>query len=179
MSRDLDSAASHVVYEWVTMAEMTAELAGVAGARSVIENALLEALLVHNRCLVNFVSGDWLGRHGKRDIQPQDFLGYPWWPSDEEFDRELRGRLSVINKHLAHLSWDRVADRAPVMWSVVLISHQSHWGMKLFTEEARRAGSNQAEAFEEARDSAEGVLPRLGRVGETTPVLAPRRAATA
>lgn len=173
--RDLDVAASHVVYEWVSLAEMTAELAKVTGQRALIENALLEAVLLHNRCLINFVCGNLKGGHAKNDIQPADFLRRDWWPEDEQFDRQLRGRLPMLNKHLAHLSWERVTDSTPVLWSVILVSHQTHWGMKLFTAEAVRTGSTQASIFEASRDRVELALPELGRVAETSPVLAPVR----
>jgi hypothetical protein len=177
--RDLDAAAVHVVYEWVALAEMTAELAKVTSVRTTVEHALLEAVLVHNRCLINFLCGDVNGRHGRRDIVPADFLGYEWWPDDDEdFDRLLRGRLPVLNKHLAHLSWERVTDATPVLWSVVLIGHQTHWGMKLFTVEAVKASSPQASLFDANRVRSEAAMPPLGKVAETRPVLAPERKKT-
>lgn len=172
--RDLDSAAYHVAYEWSTLAGMTAELDRVSGTRALTETALLEALLIHTRCLINFVSGDWKGRHHKNDITPEDFLGYAWWPPDEELDRTLRGRLPTINAHLAHLSWDRVTDGS-MMWSVVLVSHQAHWAMKLFAAEAHVAASGQAALFQSTLSVADATMPPLGRRGETPPVLAPSR----
>ena len=151
------------------------ELAKVTGQRALLENALLEAVLLHNRCLINFVCGNSKGERDKNDIQPADFLGRDWWPEDEQLDRQLRGRLPMLNKHLAHLSWKRVTDSTPVLWSVILVSHQTHWGMKLFTAEAARVGSTQASIFEANRDRVELALPRLGQVAETSPVLAPLR----
>ena len=173
--RDLDAAAHHVGYEWLTLAEMTAELDQVPGTRTLTQTALLEALLIHARCLINFVCGDRDGRHHKDDIIPADFLGYEWWPADQELDRTLRGRLPMINKHLAHVSWDRVTDGSTLIWSVVLVSHQTHWAMKLFTAEAQLAASSQAPLFQDVLTAADAVMPALGRRGETPPLLAPPR----
>ena len=173
---DLNDAAAEIAAEWRVMAEMAAALASATGTRTLTDRAVMEALFLHNRCLVNFLCGNWKGVHGTDDIRPKDFLGYDWWPADEAFERGLRGRLSVVNKHIAHLSWERVTDDTPVIWSVTLVSHQTHWGMHLFTEEAHRVNNPQAPAFAAARDFAQGALPRLPTdVAETTPIQAPPR----
>lgn len=174
-ARDLDAAAREVASEWVVMAELAAALASVTGTRTLTDRAVMEALFLHNRCLVNFLCGNWTGKHGTDDIRPSDFLGRDWWLPDLD-DRGLRGRLRVLNKHVAHLSWERVTDDTPVLWSLTLISHQSHWGMAVFAEDAAQADIAQASTFADARELAEASLPPLpSRVAETTPILAPPR----
>lgn len=49
-------------------------------------------------------------------MKPADFVRTAWVLADAEMDRRLRGRLTVINKSLAHLSWERVTNRAGVIW---------------------------------------------------------------
>lgn len=62
------------------------------------------------------------------------FLGEPWWPKDEELDRRLRGRLPIINQHVAHVAWDRLT--IEVMWPFGLLTHEAVWAMKLIFHEA-------------------------------------------
>lgn len=173
--REPFAGARHVIREWQTMAQLAAELAQVTGSRTLVDEALMEALLVHNRCLINFLCGNWKGRYQGNDMRPSDFLGYDWTPPDALFERRLRGRLGVINKQLAHLSWDRVTDQTPVFWSVVHMSHQTHVALKLFTAELARTHSPVSGVFMACESELDDVLPVPKQVRETRPVLAPER----
>ena len=51
----------HVQYEWTQMAGCAARLELAGGIRTPEENATLEAFLVHARCLINFVCGNYKG----------------------------------------------------------------------------------------------------------------------
>jgi hypothetical protein len=77
-----------------------------------------EAACAHHRALIEFLVGR--GRRDPRDIHPQDLdsswpkLGLPSEVADlfivtPPDPKELRGRLDVIDKWLAHLSLDRIS----------------------------------------------------------------------
>lgn len=153
---ELESAATHVAYEWQTVVAMAAQLAEVIGSRTALETAVLEAGLVHYRCVVNFCCGNFRGKWQPDDIQPSDFLGRPWWPQDEEFDRRLRGRLPTINVHLAHLAWDRL-DRS-VLWPFGLLAHEADYAMRLFLDQVP-AGASWRKSFDRASHEAASRLP--------------------
>jgi hypothetical protein len=163
---ELEQAASHVAYEWTSLAGMAVELAKIQGARTLIQNALLEAFLVHDRCLINFLCGGYTGARDPKDLQPKDLLGREWWPPDEEFDRRLRGRLPVINQNLAHLSWQRVRSEEPVSWQALFIAHETSWGMGLFVDEVVSSGGPCRGASNPA--SAGAGLADRGRAGPRT-----------
>jgi hypothetical protein len=131
---DLLRGVEHVQYEWTQMAGCAARLELVDGIRTPDENATLEALLLHARCLINFLCGNYRGGWMREDMKPADFLRAPWVLPDDEMDRRLRGRLTVINQSLAHLSWRRVSDAQGVMWPTGLLAHEVHWAMHQFVE---------------------------------------------
>src|SRR5947209_1427853 len=99
------------------------------GNREPQHNAAMEATLVHGRCLINFCCGGYYGTRHPRDIQPSDFVGVDWWPRDEEFDRQLRGRLRFINEELQHLSWQRVLNQQALIVPVTLLVHEVQYAM--------------------------------------------------
>ena len=171
---ELDEAASNVKGEWVLLGE-TVSLLPSSGVRSQLQNAAMEATLVHARCLINFCSGDYGGRSTDRDIRPADFLGVDWWPRDEQFDRKLRGRVRFINQELQHLPWQRVLNKAPLAVSVRLLAHEVHWGMHLFVEELQAKQSVWHPTFEIQERYVAGLLPPLDGTAETVPHLAPAR----
>lgn len=70
------------------------------------DNAFLEASLLHGRNLIEFLLGRPKGRH-RSDMAPDDFAGN-WQPQPGPAVERLRDRLDGIDKHLAHLSWERV-----------------------------------------------------------------------
>lgn len=172
---DLEQAALHVSYELTSLAEMAAELVRVHGARDLHQNALLESFLVHNRNLINFIAGGYKGSRDSGDIQPADFLGYDWWPGDEEYDRRIRGRLPVINQNLQHLSWARVQADDFVMWPMGFLAHETTWGMRLFVAELRKADGRRLGQFELSLQIAHAALPPFEQKPQTTAPMAPPR----
>lgn len=134
---DLLSGVGHVQYEWTQMAGCAARLEQVQTIRSPEDNATLEALLLHARCLINFLCGNHRGVWQADDMKPADFLRRPWVLPDDEMDRRLRGRLPIINRSLAHLSWKRVTNRAGVIWPTSLVAHEIHWSMHQFVRVLR------------------------------------------
>jgi hypothetical protein len=171
---ELEEASHHVMGEWVLVADRAA-LITARGARTAPEDAALESTLMHARCLINFCCGGYGGSHNDSDIQPSDFLGRLWWPRDEEFDQCLRGRLRFINQELQHLSWQRVRNDDPLMVSVHLLAHEVHWAMHLFVEELRASESHWLARFELQERVVATRLPKLERVGQTIPHVAPAR----
>lgn len=158
-NEDLLEGVGHVQYEWTQMAGCAARLALVDGVRSPEENATLEALLLHARCLINFLCGNFDGKWQPNDMKPADFVRAPWGLPDEEMDRRLRGRLTVINKSLAHLSWKRVTDRAGVMWPTGLLAHEVHWSMHVFVDAVLTADASSAALRRDAAAEADQWMP--------------------
>jgi hypothetical protein len=67
-------------------------------------NEVLEAFLVHARVLVNFLGGG--GPTMASDITPGNF-GVDWsWPTTPDA-LEVERQYELINKNLAHLTWER------------------------------------------------------------------------
>ena len=68
-------------------------------------NEILEAYLIHARVLISFLGGGELNPRAT-DITPGDF-GVVWkWPTSPEAE-EITRQYTLINKHLAHLAWER------------------------------------------------------------------------
>ena len=173
---DLVQAALHVDYEWDSLVVLATDLDEVIGARTSADNNAMEALLVHYRCMVNFLCGGYTGRWAEWDIQPSDFLGRAWWPPDEELDRRLRGRLVVINSELQHLSWERILKVDPVMWSTVLLAHEVTYAMSLFHDALERdAPGVPCDMFGAGLQVAIQRLPTLGERSGTRVLPAPAR----
>jgi hypothetical protein len=170
----LSAGASHLAYEWLSVAENAGLLEPVTGARTPGQNAYLEAGLVHYRNLVTFCCGDYKGwwLH-KDDMKPSDFLGRDWWPIDEEFDRRLRGRLPGINQNLQHLSWKRLNDDV-MSWPFGLLAHEAHHVMKLFLAEVP-TDALWRPVLESAAARVEAVIPARQSWTTTVVVPAPER----
>ncbi len=156
---DLLGGIGHVQYEWTQMAGCAARLELVDGIRTPEENATLEALLVHVRCLVNFLCGNYEGKWSRKDMKPADFIRTPWVRPDAEMDRRLRGRLTVINKSLAHLSWDRVTNRAGVIWPTGLLAHEVHWSRHQFVDAVEAVKASSAALWSVAAAEADRWMP--------------------
>ena len=116
---DLLGGIGHVQYEWTQMGGCAARLELVDGIRTPGENATLESLLVHVRCLVNFLCGNYEGKWSRKDMKPADFVRATWVLPDGEMDRRQRGRLTVIKVARAselgardQPCWGHVADWA-------------------------------------------------------------------
>lgn len=113
---DIAAAAHHVAYELevlVTSAlavkAATVEDAGwpidpeMTAASYAENNGLLEACLLHTRNLTDFLI--LTGRAG--DVRRTDFVAN-WAPPKSEHTRYLRSIRPLLDKHLAHITWDRV-----------------------------------------------------------------------
>ena len=125
--------------EWQLLGESAAELNTGFGVRTPAEQAAFDACFVHIRCLINFLCGDYKAHRSGNDITPSDFLGRDWWPDDaEDLDRNLRGRLRVINREVLHLSWGRVDATEFIWWSMVFLVRLTHHSMCLFLGELER-----------------------------------------
>ena len=158
-SSDLHHGVSHVQYEWTQMASCAARLEQVDRVRTPEENTTLEALLLHGRCLINFVCGDYRGRWRATDMKPADFLRTSWILPDEEMDRRLRGRLPVINRSLTHLSWERITDPEGVMWPTGLVAHEVHWTLHQFVMEVDRTDRGLSDLWRAAAAEADRWMP--------------------
>jgi hypothetical protein len=72
----------------------------------VTDNALLESTLLHARALIEFLLN--IG-HRPTDVTASTFL--PGWEIEAEHRESLDAPRKLLNKHLAHLTTDRVTDR--------------------------------------------------------------------
>ncbi|MGH9151835.1 MAG: hypothetical protein ACRD03_05465 [Acidimicrobiales bacterium] len=122
-------------------------------------NATLEALLVHARCLINFLCGNYKGEWLPSDMRPADFVRTAWVLPDDEMDRRLRGRLPVINESLAHLSWKRVTNTQGVIWPTGLVAHEVHWSMHKFVDAVRAMNTSSAALWSVAAAEADRWMP--------------------
>jgi hypothetical protein len=68
--------------------------------------ACLESALLHVRALIDF-----LNTAGERDITVNDYIQRWSLPRSEALKR-LRRRRKLFDKHLSHLTWSRVTERA-------------------------------------------------------------------
>jgi hypothetical protein len=167
VARPLDLGAEHVTYEWVCHAQVVAEWARgwrPAEVMSVQQLALLESFLIHDRCLINFLCGNVKGGRHRNDIQPRDFLGVDWSPPSP-VDEELRGRLTAINAHLAHLSWERttLVDQGNLRWYVVHLAHPTSNAMRAFVQELESSAGTCVDRFQIVLDRVQAILPPRGR----------------
>lgn len=173
----LEAAAHHVTYEWLTLAQLARLLVDLEGGdRTLAHNAAVEAFMLHDRCLINFLCGNYKGgRMDGRDIAPSDFLGFEWVLEDEEMDRRLRGRLPGINTCLAHLTWDRVEGGAPFSWPPLFLAWETTWAMRQFVTAVRESGGKCLFQFEAAAAQVAQQLPPFRDEYQTTPPYAPPR----
>jgi hypothetical protein len=120
---DLNQALIHLGYELETCIETACALRayqadGAIDAHApavldpgLIRNALVEAHLLHARALIEFFIET-------KSPQPGDILrtqfATEWSPQPAEAVRRLATFKRTINKHLAHLTWDRVDDVEPL-----------------------------------------------------------------
>jgi hypothetical protein len=74
-----------------------------------IRDALLESMLLHARTLTDF----FVRPSGQRtDIRHDDFTpeAPKWTPAPRDAADRARAAIPAMNKHLAHLTWERVED---------------------------------------------------------------------
>jgi len=150
-------AAVEVTREWTNLAELAVALRDTSTTPGV-RAGLADGYLVCDRALILFLCGGQDGKHDRRDITPKDFLGEDWWPDDEEMDQRLRGRLAVMARQKAHLSWGRVLNKNGVLWPYSLLAWETSWSMARFVRQLERASAIAAPVFQEAEQQARRVL---------------------
>lgn len=155
---ELETAARVVVSEWRRFVEAV-QYALREDVPGPLHHVLRDSILTLNRSLILFLCGGENGRHDSRDIQPADFLGHNWYPTDDEMDQRLRGRLRVISKNRAHLTWHRAQDPSAVIWPLALVVWETSWTFGQFISALRAVGSPVLPIFEEAEQSISAGLP--------------------
>ena len=70
-----------------------------------VADACLEAMLVHARAVLDFLLND---SRFPTDIRRSTFPGPDWDRPTSELATSLRDDITVVNKHLAHLTWERI-----------------------------------------------------------------------
>lgn len=164
--------AIRVADSWESLAEYASTCSEISGAGSRIETGIVEITLITARTLIGFLSGNHYGVFRADDIKANDFLDSPWY-LDQADDRELRGWLPVINKNLAHLSWEALDDIVSV--PATFLAHLTSWHMAAFAAEAERQTSEQSAAFRAALTRVNAVMPPRQRWRSTVVPLAPAR----
>jgi hypothetical protein len=115
----------HIAYE-VEMcvdAAVRCVLAAGPGGDDTARNAFLESALLHARCVFEFLDAK------KRDRRDDDMIredfGPPWKPAkgkEQEARTALHKVKPDIDKHLAHLTWQRVDDPETPSWTVLQVA---------------------------------------------------------
>jgi len=93
------------------------------GDAPVIADALLEAHLLHARNLIEVLVRKLPRSPGAQDTLRTDFLPSgveDWTPSPPAAVARLHGHWRVLNRHLSHVSWDRISDDEE--WTHALIA---------------------------------------------------------
>ena len=131
------NAGAHVLYEINSLSDILAVLLQLEASDDdydeafggntggVLRNAALEALLVHVRCLIEFLvgrppsKGNNLRRRDTKDIPPAWFA--PRWETPTGA-HELDEWLALIDAHLSHLSRKRIrfnddGERDAIIWT--------------------------------------------------------------
>lgn len=172
-------AAIEVAARWMRLADTAAELKKARNVRNRADNAAMDACFVNVRAMINFAFGNVNGVWGPNDIRPSDFVGHVWWPEDETgtFDREIRGRLPVINGMVLHLTWDLVTNTETLAMSLLRTTALVNYAMGLFVTKLGLVESRYHEVFLQAySDHVREVMPELDpHLGETAFDLAPPR----
>lgn len=157
---DLERGAREICSTWVTAAELVhiAETTFPTMGRSQEQEAVITALVVHYRCLVNFVAGDYGGNWRRNDVCPEDFVGRPWWSTDDDLDRVMRARLRVLNTEVQHISWERLGNRM-TLWPFGYLIREVNAVLCEFTEVLVNQGSPGAGEFIRTRSVTHPLLP--------------------
>ena len=103
---------NHLGYELWMLAETSRRIpAAQRDADVVATNAYLESMLFHARAL----SGFFVGTKGgyPSDIRRTDFGSVDWQPGPADAVARVQSNVPVIDKHLAHLTWERVSGEPP------------------------------------------------------------------
>lgn len=158
---ELESGAKEICSTWITAAELVrlAETTFPKMGRSMEQEAVITALVVYYRCLVNFVSGDYGGRWHANDVCPEDFLGHPWWTADDDLDRVMRGRLRILNTEVQHVSWERLQDRM-TLWPFGYLIREVNAALCEFTDLLESQRLPGAAEFVRAKSVTHPLLPQ-------------------
>ena len=130
---DLRDAMEHLGYELWMLAETSRRIgAAKRDADTVATNAYLESMLFHARALSDFFV---LERGFRSDIRRTDFGSADWQPGPAEAVARIRANAPVIDKRLAHLTWERVVG-APHEWRYTevaadLVAVAEEWSVHL------------------------------------------------
>jgi hypothetical protein len=161
----LVSGALTVEYELAALVDCYRRLVAVEDTLDrIAANAFLEAMLIHARCLIEFIEKPPDERH----IHRHDYL--PGWDLSDQTDRdEARLLFDKISTHLSHLSWDRAPVNPPATWLYDL----PHFVVKLFERFVAEADTGHREkpwlpVFEAGVQSARSQLPEVPRPGGAT-----------
>jgi len=131
---DLRDAMEHLGYELWMLAETSRRIrAAQRDADTVATNAYLESMLFHVRALSDFFV---LTKRGfPSDIRRTDFGSADWQPGPADAVARIRANAPVIDKRLAHLTWERVVG-APHEWRYTevaadLVAVAEEWSVHL------------------------------------------------
>ena len=102
-------------------------------------------------------------------------MGHPWVLPDGDLDRQLRGRLPVINKQMAHLSWDRITDQNPTMWATTFLAHEITYALVVFVDDLQVSNSQEHLILTAAHKRVLAVLPKWADTPQTPVTPAPPR----
>ncbi len=164
----LAAAAVEVCNEWTNLAGMATALKNESETVPGIHAGLIDGFIVCDRALIMFLCGGQNCDRDHRDIAPQDFLRREWWPEDEEMDQRLRGRLAVMARFSAHLSWNRVLNTDAVLWPYNLLAWETTWSMSCFVRQLEQVQAATAPTFQEAERRVHELLGPRGRWSVST-----------
>src|SRR5664279_1162860 len=121
---DLQEAMKHLGYELWMLAETSRRIrVAQRDADAVATNAYLESMLFHARALSDFFVHKKSGFPS--DIRRTDFGSVDWQPGPADAVARIRSNTPVIDKHLAHLTWERVSG-APHEWRYAEVQGSGH-----------------------------------------------------
>ena len=134
---DLQEAMNHLGYELWMLSETSRRIpAAKRDADVVATNAYLESMLFHARALSDFFV------HKKKgfpsDIRRTEFGSVDWQPGPADAVARIESNSPVIDKHLAHLTWERVSGE-PHEWRYAevaadLVAVADDWSEHLATQ---------------------------------------------
>lgn len=113
---------------------------------AILRNACLESYLTHARLLIEFIAGrrsdnDLMKRRrNARDLQPKSFGLSDWTINTPNY---FDGYLDLMDKHLSHLSLERVTSSSTRSWAVDLIANPLLAEYGNFADRLRREGNIQ------------------------------------
>lgn len=81
---------------------------------------------------------------------PRIFSEESGGPEDEEMDQRLRGRLAVMARFNAYMSWERVLNKDAVLWPYNLLAWETTWSMGCFVRQLEQVRAAAVPAFQEA-----------------------------